>query len=370
MDEWSEKNGSVHLGALDDLLHKAVSDGVFPGAVALGAVAGRVLFHRAYGWANLFTRRPMDVETVFDLASLTKPLATALAVLTLADQRRIGLEQTVASILPGFGSGAKSRITIRQLLTHRSGYPAHRPYYEKASHLSAAESTILVRKWLTDEPLSNHPGAQTIYSDLGFMLLAWVVETVTKESFSGWITEHIYEKLGIGDTLFFPEIHDRKSRINYAATELCPWRKRVLEGIVHDDNAYVTGGVCGQAGLFGTAYGVWTLLWILLQDAKAESRSRLLSAPLARLLFKKDALSDRPIGMDSPAPVASSCGSRFPLTAVGHLGFTGTSFWVDPDMGRIVILLTNRVHPRRDNWKIRLFRPSFHDAMMAFLLEF
>ena len=369
MEERGIKNSDFCSKTLDDLLHQAVLDGVFPGAVVLGAVGNAALFHQAYGWANVFTRQPMDVETVFDLASLTKPLATTLAILTLIDERRIGLDQSVASILQWFGTAGKSRITIRQLLTHRSGFPAHRPYFEKVNHLNAIEATCQVRKWLTDEPLINSPGCQTVYSDLGFMVLAWVVETVTQQQLSDWVAAHIYAKSGIGDKLFFPAIQDIKRQRNYAATELCPWRKRVLEGIVHDDNAFVMGGGGGHAGLFGTAYGVWNLLRILLQDAQGKGKSRLLSAPLAKLLFQRDAQSDRPIGMDSPAPVGPSCGHSFPPTAVGHLGFTGTSFWMDPNKERIVILLTNRVHPSRDNSKIRCFRPPFHDAMMAVLGE-
>jgi CubicO group peptidase (beta-lactamase class C family) len=155
--------------------------------------------------------------------------------------------------------------------------------------------------------------------------------------------------------------------VQFAATERCPWRDTIIEGVVHDENAYAVGGIEGHAGLFGTAKDVYRLLSVLLTDFYGQSESILFEKKLMQTFFIRAGSSGRPLGFDAPSSTGASCGQYFSKKSVGHLGFTGTSFWMDLDRGVIVILLTNRVHPSRDNVKIKAFRPQLHDVVMTLI---
>jgi len=342
----------------------AVADGVFPGGVVLAAKNDAPLFFEAYGCANLFSKRPVDRDTVFDLASLTKPLATTLAILKLVQTSGLNLEQTIGSLLSPFQNTDKARITIRQLLAHTSGLPAYQPYYQKLSAIPMAERKHALRTLLVEEPLLAPDGKTAIYSDLGFMLLNWVVETVAVKRLDIFLKEGIYGPLGI-ENLFFIDVDSAPVKGAFAATEKCPWRNCVVEGVVHDENAFAVGGVEGHAGLFGTARAVYQLVTILLHIYHGESTADVLDGRLVRSFFKRQKAANRALGFDMPSPSGSSSGRFFSNHTVGHLGFTGTSFWMDLERPTIVILLTNRIHPTRDNEKIREFRPRLHDAVMT-----
>jgi len=355
-------------GQVADLMQSGVEDGVFPGGVLLVARAARVLFHAAFGVTNRFAPRPVTRTTFFDLASLTKPLATTLAVLKLVQDGRLSLETSLAEVLHPFREGAKTLITVRQLLAHTSGYPAYRPYFESlAAHPPAARQRLL-RQMLVKEPLAASPGDTVRYSDLGFMVLNWVVETVGGSALDRFLAAEIYPCLGVTD-LFFVRHFENCRRGVFAATEDCPWRHAVLEGRVHDDNAYVVGGVEGHAGLFGTAEAVYRLLLELWRSLRGCGGSGFFEArQVARFLIRAPS-GERTLGFDTPAPQNASCGQFFPFQTVGHLGFTGTSFWMDLDAGVIVVLLTNRVHPTRQNTAIKAFRPRLHDLVMQKILQ-
>lgn len=352
--------------AVHTLMQKAVSSGVFPGAVLLVATDGEVCFERAYGYADSLTRRPMHKETIFDLASLTKPLATTLAVMVLFQQKRLFPDQTVADILPVFKDTSKAAMTVRQLLGHSSGLPDYRPYYRQLEKLPADERRARLRGLLAKAPLSAKPGQNVCYSDLGFMLLAWIVETVTGTRLDRFVKNEIYTPLKLTD-LFFQPLDKAILKRDYAASENCPWRGRILEGIVHDENAYVVGGVEGQAGLFGSAGAVNALLTALLAAYRRTSEDGLFQSVWLHTIFKRHTDIDRALGFDSPAATGASCGKYFAANSVGHLGFTGTSFWMDIEKGVVVVLLTNRVHPSRENTAIKAFRPQIHDAVMKSL---
>jgi CubicO group peptidase (beta-lactamase class C family) len=207
-----------------------------------------------------------------------------------------------------------------------------------------------------------------IYSDLGFMILEWMIEHVSGKRLDCFASEMIYNPLGV-DNLFFVDLHtNRKWRAPFAATEQCPWRKILLSGQVHDENAYVVGGIEGHAGLFGTAAAVYTLVRKLLSAYQGRDSDNLFQTKIVRLFFKRLPKSDKALGFDMPSLKDSSAGHHFSANSVGHLGFTGTSFWMDLDRSVIVILLTNRVHPSRDNVAIKAFRPALHDAVMQCLL--
>ncbi len=354
-------------------MHQAVKDGIFPGAVLLVAKANSIYFHESYGCANLFTGCKMATDTVFDLASLTKPLATALAVMELVRNDRLCLDMQLGSLLNPFKATPKASITIKQLLCHNSGLPDYVPYYKGVSQYPVLQRTDALRECLVREALLYPTGSQVLYSDLGFMILRWVVETVAKQQLDLLVEGTIYKPLGINDLFFIKidkkqPVKDRSERL-FAATEQCPWRNTVLQGVVHDENAYMVGGVEGHAGLFGTAEAIYALLNALLTAFHRNSKTVFFSSELVRLFWRPCGNGMRTLGFDRPSAKGSSSGRYFSPHSVGHLGFTGTSFWMEPASGIIIILLTNRVHPRRTNNKIRMFRPQLHDMIMKQIKE-
>ena len=353
----------LDFNSVDRLMQQGVTQRIFPGAVLLIAGGGEVLWHRAYGMADLFRARPMEVKTVFDLASLTKPLATALAVMLLIQQGRLTLDRPCGEYLPPFHSAGKERITLRHLLSHTSGLPAWRPYYLRLAQIPKAERIGKLKEWVLAESPVTGPGQRSEYSDLGFIVLQWIVEQVAGERFQRFWTASVAEPLCL-DSLFFIEPDRPLPPEAFAATELCPLRGRLLTGEVHDDNAFMLGGGAGHAGLFGTAHAIWSLLQGLLSAEQRYSRQRMFAREVLTEFFQPQFDSTWALGFDTPAEHGSSAGNCFSKGSVGHLGFTGTSFWMDRQRQAITILLTNRVHPSRYNTKIKQFRPGLHDTVM------
>ncbi len=326
-----------------------------------------IVFFEAFGYANIFSKRIMTKNTIFDLASLTKPLATTLAVIKLIQQGKLELEQNLGTVLPEFIFTEKEQISIKNLLCHNSGLPDYKSYYIELLKISYYFRKKALRNFLIKEPLLYKTGKNVLYSDLGFMILNWVVEKVSGRSLDYFVTQNIYRPLGL-EYLFFAHFNSGRKRGPFAATELCPWRKILLNGLVHDDNAYAVGGIEGHAGLFGTAMDVKKLLSVLLSVFHECSSEFIFKKDLIHKFFEQQQGSDRALGFDTPSLVDSSCGSHFSKRSVGHLGFTGTSFWMDLDRSIIVILLTNRVHPSRNNNKMKKFRPILHDTVMEIML--
>jgi len=348
---------------VDRLMKDAVLNDVFPGGVLLVSLDGATVFFEAYGSANLFAGRQMTKETVFDLASLTKPLATSLAIMHLLERSKLSLEQSLGSILPSFNNMDKKKIRIEHLLYHNSGLPDYRPYYKLLCKIEPHRRKVALRELLAKEPLIHAPGEQTIYSDIGFMILCWVIEEISGPRLDRFVTENIYRPLGLNN-LFFIDIDGKSRRAEFAATERCPWRGILLDGKVHDDNAYAVGGIEGHAGLFGTAVDIFFLLSELMTAYHGDSSTGVFDIDLVQTFIKRPEREGRALGFDIPSSVDPSCGRYFSERTVGHLGFTGTSFWMDLDRGIIIILLTNRIHPSRDNNRIKAFRPKLHDAVM------
>lgn len=354
---------------IDRLMRRAVSQRVFPGAVLLVAREGRIGFERVYGHSDLFHRQTVSQDTFFDLASLTKPLATALAVLHLVDGGALSLEGRLGELLPAAKASAAAPITLSQLLNHTSGLPAWRPYFQHLKSVPAETRRALLRERLLGEALEAVPGSRFCYSDLGYLLLGEVVAMVSGSDLNHYLQKQLLTPLGISGLCFAPL--DRPlpfARHRVAATELCPWRGQLLKGRVHDDNAWILGGVTGHAGLFGTATAVGQLLAYLLDTYHGDDRGPL-SPALVRYAWRRDRHTPHGLGFDFPAAENASAGSRFSFATVGHLGFTGTSFWIDLPRRIMVILLTNRVHPTRYHGAIQAFRPLLHDAVMDALLQ-
>lgn len=360
--------GSRRLAPVDDVMRSAIVNGVFPGAVLLVSTGSRILFHKAYGLTNLDTGQKAALGTFYDLASLTKPLATALAVLKLVASGALELETRMGDVLPAFNRTDKAAIEIRHLLYHRAGFPDWRPYYRSISTLPLAQRPAALQDRLVREPLTYKIGTECIYSDLGFMVLHWLVETLSGDILDRFVQEQVYRPLGIRNLFYLP-LDQSRPLLDFAATERCGWRKRLLVGTVHDENAYALGGVAGQSGLFGTAASVHQLLTALLDIYNQKSMDPLLPGKLLRHAFSRCEDGKRALGFDCPDATGSSSGSRFSENSVGHLGYTGTSFWMDLKRSIIVILLSNRVHPSRTNEAIKSFRPLLHNTIMSRLLD-
>jgi len=253
------------------------------------------------------------------------------------------------------------------LLSHSSGLPAWRPYYKKLCTEPIEKRKKLLLQWILQEPLEYEPESQSLYSDLGFMLLGMLVEKGSAISLDDYVVQNIYKPLKLDEELFFNRVPLMKNR-QYAATECCCWRDKILAGEVHDDNAWVTGGVGGHAGLFGTVGGVFRLTELLFDQWQGRvSHPAYFNDDLRECLKRNSKKSTWGLGFDTPNEQGASCGKYFSKRSVGHLGFTGTSFWIDPEKDLVVVLLTNRVHPNRNNTLIRQFRPDFHDRIINIL---
>jgi len=354
--------------AVKVLMQQAIGDGVFPGAVLLVVRGEDILLHAAWGVTDVESKRAVTLDTVFDLASLTKPLATTLAVMRLVQDGGLELDTPMGAVLPVMKTTDKAGVTVRQLLSHSSGWPAWQPYFERLRDVPPDERRPRLAGYLADEGLVAAPGTVALYSDLDFLALGLMVEACTGMRLDRFVRQAVYQPLGIADLFFNPLDETPADRI-YAATEACPWRGRVLCGVVHDDNAYTLTGVAGHAGLFGTARAVFDLLRFLLRAYRGGQKGVVFASPILQTFWKARPGSDWALGFDTPSARGSSAGRYFSANSVGHLGFTGTSFWMDIDRGIIVILLSNRVHPARTNEKIRTFRPRIHDAIMEGIVK-
>jgi CubicO group peptidase (beta-lactamase class C family) len=356
--------------AVTRLMMQGVTDGCFPGAVLVVGSQGHLIFESAVGAAALVpTARQMTTETVFDLASLTKAIATTTALMLLVDRGQVHLDAPLSAYLPAFGENRSCSPTPRQLLSHNAGLPACRAYYQDASgDWPQPKRRGAVYRAAHAEPLVTAPGAAVQYSDIGFILLGEVVETVSGLPFEVFWSEAICDALHLPGVRFYDPAQALPNTLPFASTEACPWRGRVLSGEVHDENAWIMGGVAGHAGLFATARDVWRFAQGLLDGW--HGCSWLVSTATLHAFLQRQGLpwgSTWALGWDTPTPGRSSAGHHFSATSIGHLGFTGTSVWIDLLRQVIVVLLTNRVHPSRQREGIKAFRPAIHDAVMQAL---
>ena len=376
----------MDFSAVDVALEEAVREGVFPGAVVLVKHAGEVVYRKAHGYRSLEPEHtPLHEDIVFDLASLTKPLATTVALMRLVAEKKVRLEDRISRFFPNFGTYGKAPITVRQLLSHASGLPAGHPYCQELrkrkrkvgqlATLGSRSARNFIYAQIQREKIENEPGSCAVYSDLGFILLGALVEDMSGMGLDQYCWEKIYRPLGMRATGFINLEVIRQKKVKAATemiapTERCPWRKRVLCGEVHDDNAYAMGGVAGHAGLFAPIDDVDRLVSCLV-ECHADAHA-FLPADILREFWPVDETvpgSTWACGWDTPSSHGSSAGQLFSPHSVGHLGFTGTSIWIDLEHKIHVIMLSNRVHPRRKNDKIQTFRPVLHNAIMKTLLE-
>jgi len=343
------------------LLARGVTEGVFPGAVLAVWHEGKSLIE-AFGWRT-YLPRPIrtGVDVLYDLASLTKPLATALCLMRLVAEDRIRLEDPLSSLLetPPWLKEAK----VFHLLSHSAGLPAHRPYFARLITYPPEQRRTLFLKWTLREPPAYPLGWKQLYSDLGFFLLGEIISQVSGQGLEEFFDETLC-LLQSEPTLCFRPLARGFVREESAATEVCDWRGKLLWGEVHDENTWVLGGVAGQAGLFGSAPAVLSLLTRLLLAYLGEEEKGFLQRDLLRAFWDwKSPAGNWALGFDRPEQKGSSAGELISRQAVGHLGFTGTSFWIDPEHHFIIVLLSNRVHPKRLPNRLAAFRPALHDLV-------
>ncbi len=342
---------------VDATVERFLEGKAFPGAVVAVGRNGALVHLKAYGHQTYESRAPaMTVDTVFDLASLTKVIATTTMAMMMVDEGRLDLDRPVRDFFPKFTGGMKDRITVRHLLTHSSGIDWWAPLYKEAHTMPEYLNRIIPME------LKYDPGAKSVYTDLGVMMLGEILERVSGTDLNTFARHRLFEPMKMRDTGFKPP-EAMKPRI--APTEFDhDWRKRLVWGEVHDENAAGLGGVAPHAGLFGTAPDLARFATMLLNRGVFENHRYV--APLTVAQFTTRGVvqdSSRALGWDTPSENSSS-GTLMSKRAFGHTGFTGTSMWMDPETGVFVIILTNRVHPTRENNLIREARPQIADAVM------
>jgi len=360
---------------VSQMMAKGVKEGIFPGAVLLVSVEDEIRYFKCFGVSDIFSGAVMKKNSIFDLASLTKPFSTSMAVFKLIEQNKLLMDQDLSSIIKEVSLNSKADITIRELLYHTSGLVAHKEYFKELTNNKKTLRRDKLRELIITEPLVGKPGENQIYSDLGFIILAWVVEIISGKRIDRFVDEQVYKVLGIDDFFFIDNfsLHSNPSASSadlyerIVPTEKCPWREKLLRAEVHDDNAWVVGGIEGHAGLFGDAFSVWQISMEIMNAIKGKETKALNSKLMQKFMVKKKE-SEFKAGFDTPSKYGSSSGKYFSDKSIGHLGFTGTSFWIDPENSIIIILLTNRVHPDRKNEKIKFFRPQIHNLIMEQIL--
>lgn len=326
---------------LDAAIEEAIEQDQAPGAVALVWNNGKVLHRKAYGNRALVpAKEPMTVDTIFDAASLTKVVATTASVMKLFEQGKLRLNDKVSAYLPGFQNG-NSAITVRQLLTHFSGF---RPDLDLVPAWSGYE--LGIQKALADKPIAQ-PGERFIYSDINFILLGEIVRKLSGKPLPDYAREMIFEPLGMQDTMFQPPA---SLRARIAPTEQYRGMSEPLRGVVHDETTRFMGGIAGHAGLFTTAGDLSKFAEMMLGGG--EFRGKRIFSPLTVRKFTEPQTPAgqtilRGFGFDMDSPYSSNRGELFPIGSFGHTGFTGTSLWMDPVTKSAVILMTNSVHPQR-----------------------
>jgi CubicO group peptidase (beta-lactamase class C family) len=327
-------------------------DSAFPSAVVAVGESGKVVLLAAVGHYGIDDARAVTPETAYDLASLTKVIGLTTACMMLVSEGKLDLDAPVQRYVPAFRGAGKEGVTIRHLLTHSSGLPAWRPLYTEATTRATALALV------DTTPLVAEPGRVMVYSDLGAMVLTQAVEAITGERLDQFLDRRLFRPLGMTSTRYLPppEWRDR-----IAPTERSQ-DGTIIRGTVHDENAWKLGGVSGHAGLFSTApdlarFATWLLRAWHGDSLRVREFTRRQDMPSG---------SSRALGWDTPSE-NSSAGTKLGAHAFGHTGFTGTSVWMDPDRDLFIVLLTNRVHPTRENGRIARVRPRVADLVVEAL---
>jgi len=356
----------VKLQPAFDVIEKAIADRAFPGATLAVGYRGKLSTH-AFGYLRYEAKSPtVIVHTMYDIASLTKVVATTTLVEKLVEgdfPSPLNLDSPIERYLPEWTTGPqpewRHKVTVRHLMTHTSGLPPFKEYWRTSTSKQETLRRIFA------EPLEYEPGTKVVYSDLGIILMAEIIQRLTGKPLDQLAKENIFDPLGMTHSMYNPP---KKLWPEIAPTEFDnQLRHRMVQGEVHDENAYAIGGVSGHAGVFSTAPDLAVFCQMLLNGGVYAHQRILKRATIAEFIVPQPlAQNTRTLGWVVPTE-GSSSGHYFSSHSYGHTGFTGTTIWVDPDRQLFVVLLTNRVHPTRENHKIAEVRPAVHDAVMKAL---
>ena len=349
---------AARLATIDRVVRRGINAGGYPGASVVIGRKGFAVWQKGFGYLDWTKKTPVSViESVYDLASLTKVVGTTTAIMILFDEGKIVLDAPVKSYIPEFSGGHKDSITVRDLLAHRSGLPASRDLWRIAHNPAEARRAVI------DAPLACKPRVCMIYSDLGAILLGMVVESVTSMGLDEYLEARVFGPIGMSATGFRP---DASLRSHIAPTELAPPRGYPLRGEVHDENAYALGGVAGHAGMFSTAADLSMFAQMMLNGGEYAG-VRIVSDSTIKLFTRNKVIGNRALGWAKPDGTGGS-GEYLSDAAFGHTGYTGTSLWIDPKRDMFIVLLTNRVHAakaRRPAKVIADVRADLADAAAA-----
>ena len=352
---------NIHLFPdVDIVINNAIKDKAFPGAVVLIWKDGKTIYEKAYG---NYTYDPKSEKvyphTLYDLASLTKVVATTTATMICYDRKLISLDDKVVKYIPQFGVNGKENITLKNLLLHNSGLPAWKKFYGR----ELKYDDIIKEIYLSE--LEYKTGEKTVYSDLGFITLGKIVEKVAGRSLSYFYNEEICQALEMKNSLYCPP--DILRELSTPTEDDNYWRMKILQGEVHDETSAMLNGVAGHAGLFSNAGDIAKLMSVLMNKGKYNDVQLIKQSTIELFTKRFSEKSTRALGWDTKSDSGSSSGKYFSINSFGHTGYTGTSIWADPDRNLFVVFLTNRVYPTRENTKILKVRPQIHDAVIKCL---
>ena len=348
---------------IDGAVEEGISGGVYPGAVVMIGTGHRVLYAKGYGhftW-SADSRVPDPASTLWDLASLTKVVATTPAAMLLVQDDRLDLDRAVQEYLPEFQGEGKERVTVRHLLEHRSGLRAFLPLNEDASTAEEARRLVL------EEPLRWRPGDRVVYSDLNAMLLGWVVEVVAGESLDRFVAGWLYARAGMAETMYRPPraLYGRIAPVGL-------WRGHVIAGQLHDQNAVRLGGVSGHAGLYSTGDDLARYAQLYLEAGWGGDGDQVFQPAIVRY-FTRRGPGNRALGWEMRDSTSTgNAGALLSKASYGHGGYTGSSIWIDPERDLFVILLTNRVYAPRTRssiTRLKRVRGRVADAAVALRAE-
>lgn len=362
---------TIDFSAIDEIILNGIKNNAFPGAQVLIGNNDNILYQKSYGnfTYDEFSNAVTD-ESMFDLASLTKVIATTPAIMKLYEENKISLSDKVSKFIPEFANNGKEDITILNLLIHNSGLIAFVPFYKTYTNKQDVLNTIY------NIGLDYPTGSKSVYSDLNAILLGIIVERVSGMKLNEYCDTNIFKPLGMRMTMFLPE-ERYKDKILPTENDTY-WRNRLLQGEVHDETTAILEGVSGNAGLFSNAKDIYQYMRMLLNKGKyynpytrGLTEESLFDEFTVNLFTRKyndiSYENSRAMGWDTK-PISTTskyripCGELISENCFGHTGFTGTSVWCDKDRNLIIIFLTNRVYPSRDNWGIRDIRPEIHNT--------
>ena len=354
---WEKQN--ARFSHAFEILERAIAAQAFPAASVAVTHGGKLVALKSFGQ---FTYEPDSMEvtpaTIFDLASVSKVVATTSVAMLLYQRGLLDLDTPVSAIVPELASDdrRRSEVSLRMLLAHSSGLPA----YEKLFLRCKTRDELLAAAYVT--PLASNPGAKAAYSDIGFIILGVVLERLTDEGLDRFVQREVFGPLGMSHTTFNPAASWRASIVPTADDR--SFRHRIIQGEVQDENASILGGVAGHAGVFSTAEDLATFA-----NAMLAGGAPIVHAETLEVFSRRDSTpknSSRALGWDTPSAPSQS-GKYLSHRAFGHLGYTGTSLWIDPERQLSIVLLTNRTWPDCFNHAIKQVRPQFHDAIVEAL---